>query len=246
MTHFHYEPVECKYCLNEEEIVVWDMIDLADDPDLEDKILHKDLQNFICHNCQRNYLLEKPFLLIDRAKKSLIYYHPGFNESLADMPREKDGRLAAALRGQLPTDFGFETKGFRLRLVTDYNDLIEKLHIARCGLSDRLIEVVKLAMEARLNDEDQLAWEKAAAENPELEEYTNQAFEQKELHFLGQEGPSLLFQRHTSGLGWRQLELSSEVYDRAELLLSARLPEEGSWDAVDRTWALAFSASMNP
>lgn len=259
MTRFHREFTECGHCLNEEEVVIWDVIDAEKDPDLVEKILRKELQVFFCQNCNRSYILQKPLLLIDRPHHLMVYYRPDMAQSPDLLPRARDGRLAAEAEALLPHDFGFPTDDLTLRLVTSYNDLIEKIHLAREGLSDRLMEVVKLAMEARLAEEDRLEAERrkaeaaaAAEENPEaafsLEAEAYAADSEGDgadeaenaLYFLGIEDGKFLFQRFHARLGWRQVELAPEVYRQAEGLLEDHLPAEGRWDLADRVWAARF------
>ncbi len=262
MTKFHRELLECNYCLNEENVPVWDVVDAEEDPDLVEKILLKELQTFVCSNCQRSYVIPRPFLLIDRPNKSLIYFEGREKEKMPEsVPRQEDGSLLPELEEKLPHDFGFPTEDFSLRLVSDYNALIEKIHIERAGLSDRLLEVLKLAMQTRLLDDDRQEFikekerareeatanpadEEAAALHAELKDLAFdplKAMEESSLLFLGKEGQRLLFQRYSPYTGWRQLELQGKAYDQAEMLLSKRLPAEGRWEKIDREWAKIFA-----
>lgn len=253
MTKFHRELLECNYCLNEEETVVWDVIDADSDPDLIEKILLKELQIFYCQNCQRSYLLPRPFLVIDRARKYLIYFAADFSAAeKKELPRAEDGRLLPDLEKHLPHDFGFSTEGFALRLVADYNELIEKIHVARSGLSDRLLELLKAAMRLRLFEDDRKERERAEAayaEDPKDKEPLppydpEEERRQEQLLFLGREDKKLLFQRFTPSTGWRQLELDEAAYDGAEMRLGDKLPPEGQWEKIDESWALVFSKSL--
>ncbi|NLF20881.1 MAG: hypothetical protein GX588_05675 [Clostridiaceae bacterium] len=240
MTRFHREYITCAHCLNEEEIVIWDLINIGEDPDLEEKVLLKQLQNYECQNCNHLYIIERPMLYIDPANKLLLYYSPAHTEITAAENRRADGRLSDELAAQLPQDFGVDLEGYMLRLLVSYNDLIEKIHIRKNALSDRLLETLKLAILARLN-------EAAAAEAAEIKDLSEEellpvmaSLEVSEIHFLGLEGDSLLFQTFSEAKGWQQLELERSVYDNAENMLRSLLPAESGWDLVDSSSAATF------
>lgn len=131
MTHFHKEMVRCPYCLNEEEIPIWDKIDAVTDPDLKERLLRKSLQVFDCRNCGRKHLLSRPILYRDDMAGLLIWCDP-----------------AGRINSELPVP-----AGYRLRLTNETNQLIETIHLFEAGLDDRLMEVVKLAVLAWQNEE---------------------------------------------------------------------------------------------
>ncbi len=259
MTRFHRETVSCPHCLNEEEVIIWDLIDVSQDPDLEDKLLLKELQNFECQNCNHLYILERPLLYLNPQKKTAIYYAPTLQE-IADAVRV-NGRLAPDLAAQLPLDFGLDFSTYHLRLVSSYNALIEKVHLLQDGLSDRLMEVVKLAVKTRLAEEniDLTDEAKAAA----LHSGTT-----SEILYLGSdpaEGENedagisagigsgaregapkqLLFQTYSVGNGWQQLELAPQVSGNTAAILLPSLPAEDRWDIVDEKTAESMISSLS-
>ncbi len=225
MSHFHRELVECPYCFNEEEIVIWDSVAAGLDPDLKEKIFQKDLQNFYCKNCNRVYLLEKPFFYIDRGKKLIFYYSPGHGDFNKKESRQPNGSLREDLASALPTDFAFPLEGFRLRLVSSYNHLIEKIHIFDEGSNDRIIEVVKVALDQRIRQDQKIRSQESEPDLP------------LDLLFLSQAQNQLIFQFLKEDGQWDQVALEEQVYKQALALLESFLPEEGAWDIVDRTYA---------
>lgn len=231
MSKFHRETIECRHCLNEEEIVVWDFIDTSLDPDLKEKILYKEIQSFECQNCNHRYNIEKAFLFHDKEHALLFYYQPQEEWKQITDYREKDGSISQSIQDLLPKDFGFDTSDYNMRIVLDYNSLIEKIHIADNDLSDRLMEVVKLAIHARLPE---LEGQGKPLSSEELA-----AKEKTEMHFLAQEENVFVFQCYSEELNWHQIEVDKQVYQHAENLLKNYLPQEGSWDFVD-----AQSASL--
>ncbi len=245
MTAFHRESIECPYCLNEEELVIWDVIDVDEDPDLAEKLLLKELQNYECQNCNHVYILERPLLYMDNTAHLMCYLTPAQRQLFSTRDsREADGTLLRTLKDELPLDFGRDLTGYTLRIVTSYNDLIEKIHISRQGLSDRLIEIVKLAVKTRLTEENVATIQQSDVPTEEKQEALK-ATEITELRYLGTEDNVMLWQTFSDANGWQQLELEPVAYRNTESMLKDRLPAEGSWDLVDQRFAEAFIQSLS-
>lgn len=236
MTAFHRENIKCPHCLNEEEIVIWDSIDANEDPDLKERILLKEIQDFECQNCNHRYILEKPFLFIDRKEEIIFYFNPEHRNLPQLKLREANGALASDIRSLLPSDFGFNTDDYTLRLVLRYNELIEKIHIHDNALLDRLVEVVKLAIAANIANE--MADEPSELEQAELNSSNEQI---GDLYFVGTDNDRYIFQVLTPDYQWQQLELEQSVYVQAYTMMAQYLPQEGEWDIVDRHGAELFS-----
>ena len=249
MTSFHFETVNCPYCLNEEEIAIWDIVHYEEDPDLKDKILLKDLQIYECQNCNHRYTLEKPFLYIDPEKKILIYYSPENAELFNNLDTRdpKTGGLKADLSEILPKDFAVDLDTYRLRIVTDYNDLIEKIHIFDYQLDDRLIEIIKLA--TKLNPPIDYSEVQKNSNSSVLETDTDTFVSEStsgkadkiiSLHFLGIEAEQYLFQSLNEENVWKQMAIKPDVYKNALNLLSNDLPELSTWNIIDEIAAKIF------
>ncbi len=246
MTRFHRETVTCPHCLNEEEVVIWDVIDVNEDPDLEEKLLLKELQNYECQNCNHLYILERPLLYLDRSNQAAYYFAPAIQD-ITDAVRE-DGRLDPALAAELPLDFGLDLSTYTLRLVSTYNDLIEKVHLLLDGYSDRLMEVVKLAVKTRLAEENIAEVSKQTELDDEAKAAALSSGATTEVLYLGNQVDEdqhlqLLLQTYSVANGWQQLELAAQVYDNTAALLLTSLPAEDRWDIVDSRTAEAMVAS---
>ncbi len=233
MTNFHYETIQCPYCLNEEEIAIWDIIDASEDEDLKDKIFLKELQIFECQNCNRKYTLDQAMLYMDPNQKLMIYYAPKFYEAVQDTEtRESDGSLKESITEHMPLDFGLDVSNHTLRIVTDYNELIEKLHIFDFELDDRVIEVLKIAVSL----------------NPPVttdEDGEEQSHKIDLIYFVGIEDGKHIYQTYTeSDETWRQIVLEPNVYESAASLVQGDLVPESNWDIVDNTSAKIFLNNM--
>lgn len=219
MTRFHKDYVLCPHCASEESVVIWERVLVQEDPDLKERILKKDLQAFECSNCGETVIMAEPFLYIDNAAKQVFYYCPEYKDLLDDnralvqtIPLPKASELLG-----LPEA---EASDYRLRLLTTYNDLIEKIHLQDAGLDDRLMELVKLAMRTRLLE----------AEGKKL----------SDIYFLLAENEGMLFQVLEEESGWNSFETSREAYDNALKMVARDLPPDTGWLLVDLQWALDY------
>ncbi len=229
MTRLHRETVTCAYCGNEEEMTLFDLIDLEEDPDLKERILQKDLQRFDCSNCGRYFFVANPLVYLDPEQRLVISVVPlpgaGIDdegvESLEDFPEDQAEELIRQMQDALP-DLSEEakTEGYRLRIVSSYNALIEKIHVFDDGLEDAVIEVLKLALMTRSHAED---------------EGKVQA-----LFYLHTDADLLLFRSWDEAHEWDDLYIPAESYESAAELLEDHLDPEGSWQIVNRERAAEY------
>lgn len=220
MTKFHKSFSICPHCASEEEVVVWDIIDVVEDPDLKDRVLKKDVQLAECQNCGEMLTLALPFLYVDDSKGLVFYYCPQFKDLLEDADAQKSAgsNLPAELAAVLDEIFPPGLNDKVMRIVPVYNDLMEKVHIAEAGLDDRLMEVVKVALQTRYLDEENIRFE--------------------EIFFLSASEELLLFQVFVEEQGWNSLEIYREIYDNAVEALASKLSDEGRWLQVDQNYGL--------
>lgn len=194
--------LQCPVCLNEIEATVWQTVEAAADPDLKEKLLRKDLQAQQCPNCGHTWLPALPLVYRDEAAKLMFYCHAGQN------PEEAQAS-AAALTG---------LDGWTLRLVTDYNSLIEKIHIADHHCDDRLIEFIKLAVKRQGLEDQETAIE--------------------QMLFLTADDQAFRFLVAGADASWTSVDLESSIYLNAENLTEGRLPDQtGQWLSVGEQFA---------
>lgn len=219
MTRFHKDYVLCPHCASEEHVVIWDRVHVQEDPDLKERILQKDLQTFACSNCGETVIMAEPFLYVDSAARQVFYYCPQYKD-LLENERERLATMVLPNAAELLALPEEQARHYRLRLTTQYNDLLEKIHLQAAGLDDRLMELVKLAMRTRLME----------AEDKEL----------SEIYFIAAEENSLFFQVLDEESGWNSFETSREAYDNAVRLIAGQVAADQNWQLIDLQWALAF------
>jgi hypothetical protein len=199
---FSKELLQCPVCLNEFEATIWQVLEADSDPDLKDKLLRKDLQAQQCFNCGHTWVPAIPLLYRDTGRKLLIYCHSGLDPDQA--------RAAMSVIPPLP--------GWTLRLVPDYNSLIEKIHISDHRCDDRLIEFIKLAVKRQSRQEP---------DNTITQVLFLTANDQT-FRFLAAGDDGL----------WCSLDLDSQIYLNAEALAEGKLADTGgTWQVVGERFA---------
>lgn len=116
----------CSNCRHTQEIEAYTAINVADRPDLKEKVKDGSLFVWECAACGAHNLAVYQILYHDPEAKLMVWLMPG-DETL-------DNRLAA-LADQLD--------GYTLRRVSDVGSLIEKVNIHDAGLDDAVIEMCK-------------------------------------------------------------------------------------------------------
>lgn len=222
MTKLHKELITCPECFHDEDVTVWDVISVKEDPDLKDEILRKKIQTFYCNNCQAEYVLDRGFIYIDEEAELFLYYCP----SLRPLFENKNFQEVFNLSAEFLQDLSEESrklilsKNWRSRMCLTYNDLIEKIHLFDHNFDDRLMEIVKLAIKSRLaSDEDKHA---------------------EALHFLNADDTHMLFQFLDSNGEWERLDLDISLYLNAENELKNKLPFLQGLLRIDEAFALNF------
>lgn len=223
-TAFHQVLAQCPVCLNEEELTIWDVIDVSTDPDLKEKLLRKTLQSLECRNCGHSTLIAAPLVYRDPKQHTLIECRPDLGP---------DDLLARAqeLRQAGPTLWpqAAEIEPYR-RLVATVNDLIEKILAREQEIDDRALEIVKLAVRNH------------NASESAVDELRLVSVSQSELNFVMKLED-----------GWFQYALPIDAYQNAKMILEQtddRLTQDASdFALIDSAYAArildVFTAAMS-
>ncbi len=233
MSKFHHTLHSCHFCGSEENTVIWDLIDLTEDPDLKERLLKKQIQVFLCQNCGEEQILAEPLLYVDDEKNLVFYYCPQFADLLKveDASNEvSSSNLPSALTEVLDKVFPPGLNDKVMRIIPQYNELIEKIHVFDHDFDDRLMEVVKIALRARYLDEEGIRI--------------------GEIFFLSASVDTILFQVYVegedqeidgevvSGGVWNTLEVYRDIYENAVDALEGQLIDEGRWQLIDEDFAM--------
>ena len=136
----------CPKCGKTQEFEVHDSINVTLDPDLLNKLLDNSIFTFKCHDCGFEEVSLYPVLYHDMKKKLMIqlcpldqvdHYKEMFKNSTEFMAKE----------------FSI-SDDYKYRIVSNLNDLLEKIFIFSENLDDRVIELIKLDVLDELEDDN--------------------------------------------------------------------------------------------
>lgn len=142
------QEIKCPACNALQEMTVWQSITASDSPDLKEDLLKGKVNIFRCASCGLSALVPVPLLYSDSEKKLMISFSPCETEEQASDIFEEIKKTSKE-SGELS-----ELDGYNLRFVSAYNDLLEKLLIFDGGMSDKVIEVIKLLV--LMQEEDKM------------------------------------------------------------------------------------------
>ena len=72
----------CPQCGNNQEVEVWDSLNVTADPKLRDRLFNADINIFKCESCNHKAIINVPLLYIDMGRQYCVQYYPP--ESMED------------------------------------------------------------------------------------------------------------------------------------------------------------------
>ena len=128
------EEFRCSHCGAVETVTVYDSINVANDPQLKEKVKNGSLFIWECPDCGSLNLAPHQTLYHDPDNKLMVWYTP---ENVA-------------LSQEQMNLFGEKLKDYTLRRTEDIGSLIEKVSIHDAGLDDVVIEMCKYVTKMEL------------------------------------------------------------------------------------------------
>ncbi|MDO5845907.1 MAG: CpXC domain-containing protein [Methanocorpusculum sp.] len=126
------DSIVCPECGHEQELSVMPSVNVTLDPEMREKVLSGDLFLFTCEKCGFSGFAGFPFIYEDKETNGgfLIYLEPECEDRAVGI----EGDVADQVLLQNMT----------MRLVTNLNELKEKIFIFEAGLDDRVVELFKM------------------------------------------------------------------------------------------------------
>ncbi|MBR2800975.1 MAG: CpXC domain-containing protein [Erysipelotrichaceae bacterium] len=139
--------VTCPFCKKEHEFTVHPSLNVTLDPELKQKVLDRSLFSFTCPDCQKESPVFYPFLYHDMEKSVMIQFCAreqveGYKKALQDSCEQAKDLAKVDM-----------FKDYRYRIVTDLNDLNEKIYLFDAGLDDHVVELAKLSVRFQLKSQ---------------------------------------------------------------------------------------------
>lgn len=127
--------VKCRWCGNEHKCRPCRSINITKNKEKKHTILNNSFFQFRCSDCGKISQVTYKFLYYDTEKKIMICMIPDYNESLR-------GELEDFIKDNIPEDILKEN--YTMRVVSNINQLTEKILINDNDLDDRVIELLKV------------------------------------------------------------------------------------------------------
>lgn len=206
---------ECPHCGGEVVVERLELVNSETHPEVRDAIVRGEYFDEVCPHCGKGFMAATPLLYFDPRRAYLIQFVPGFDgneELLLD-----DIFEALASADSQPSQMA-------KRIVSDPNQLVEKLYLLERGLEDRLVELGKaISVQAHLEELPDLHTLRQVLYVPGKEG------EEASLVFLYEgmdEVPTMSFPR--------------ALYDQVGAAYFSMLEEEPPSATVDLAWAVDF------
>lgn len=142
MSQKRIHEIACPLCGREQEVELWDSINVDSGPELREALLAGRINRVECAGCRGNFRIDKALVYQDREQDIFIHYDPlAGGRTLADA--EQSFRTAIAeMNRLLPAD----VPPPEAHLVVEWSELIERIFLLEEGLDARLVEHIKYMM----------------------------------------------------------------------------------------------------
>ena len=211
--------ITCPKCQHSSDFDIWESINTQLDPELKAAVRDRSAFLFTCPECGTQTYIDYGFLYHQMEDRIMIHYANSDEnaEEIKEMLRE---------RGD--SEDGFDSminnlikENYLIRIVRSQNQLREKLAIFDAGLDDRLIEIFKVIVFFRLQQE-----------NPDIKDPM--------LFFFAYEGKHYI-QVISEGQPVGEVQMSEELYEKLVNDYGSGLPElRKAEPEIDRQWAMDY------
>ena len=134
--------IACPLCGREQEVELWDSIDVEEEPELRDRLLAGHVNRVECAGCKKPFRIDMPLVYHDRGQGIFIHYEPLVGgRTLAQATKG----FQAALK-ELETLMPGDLPPLEIHLVVEWSELVERIFLLEEGLDARLVEHVKYMM----------------------------------------------------------------------------------------------------
>lgn len=161
--------IKCPHCNEENEVILWEKVNVDMNPDLKEKLFTETINNMKCKSCNYVSRIDIPLYYNDTKRKFFIYLVPDF-----PIDKNEEDKLLSNLKTETLNilDNGYDNKK---RAVFEYYNLLEKILIFDAELDDRVVEGCKILARTQLK----LMEGRAAFAGTENDEITFNFFEKE-------------------------------------------------------------------
>jgi DNA-directed RNA polymerase subunit M/transcription elongation factor TFIIS len=133
--------VTCPACAHKEAFSYWVTINIDINPELNEKLIHNELNVYTCSQCGHRVHIEDALLYHNMKNRYMIWHIPA--QDIEKECEEKNRML------DVPGGMG-DIGRYTLRIVNERIDLLEKVMILDHRYDDRVIETMKVVLKMQL------------------------------------------------------------------------------------------------
>lgn len=130
--------IRCPQCGHDQQVELYDSINVAQNPELKTALLENRLNRVQCESCDSDFRVDKPVLYHDADRNILIHWMPDTSCTRDEILDEFDDAMEE-LRVSLPAD----AEPPRVRLVFTRVELVELMFMIEAGMEERVVEHIK-------------------------------------------------------------------------------------------------------
>jgi hypothetical protein len=137
--------ITCPGCGLEQDVDLYDAINVATDPQLKDALMQNWLNRVECPDCNATFRIDMPLLYNDPNHGILIHLMPESDTRSRDRILEDFDHVLEQINGIVPDDVSVPA----VRLVLSRVELVELIFMIEKGYNQRVVEYVKYSIYTR-------------------------------------------------------------------------------------------------
>jgi hypothetical protein len=142
MSQKRIHEIACPFCGREQNVELWDSINVDSEPELREALLLNRVNRVECAGCHKSFRIDKPLVYRDREQDIFVHFDPLTGgrtlEEVEQSFREAMGEMNRLLPKDVPPP--------EAHLVVEWSELIERIFLLEEGLDARLVEHIKYMM----------------------------------------------------------------------------------------------------
>lgn len=139
--------IQCPKCGERQEVELFESINVAETPELRDRLMANELNAVTCSACGFGFRVDKKLLYNDPERRLMVYWFPGHEKDYRENQQQFTDMLRA-LNESLPDEFEAPV----VHLVFQRAELVERIFMLEAGLNERVIEYIKYMMYSKNMD----------------------------------------------------------------------------------------------
>ena len=137
--------ISCPSCGTQQNVQLYEAINIQSDPQLKDALMHNQLNRVECNDCKLSFRIDLPLLYNDPEQNILIHWVPETAEADREAILEEFEQSLEQMNEIMPSDVELPS----VRLVLSRVELVELIYLLEANMNHRVVEYVKYSIFTR-------------------------------------------------------------------------------------------------